>query len=84
MRKSIKPFRNEVMDTVSRSLSVDWFLRVPRRGTIRMDVVSTARPRLSVRPLSDARFEALKAVLGVDDEMKQVCRNNNRFACDTM
>ena len=38
----------------------------------RMDVVSTERPRLPVRPMSDARFEVLKNVLGVDDEMRQV------------
>lgn len=38
----------------------------------RMDVVFTEGPRISVRPLSDARFGSLKAVLGVDDEMQQV------------
>ena len=37
-----------------------------------MDVVSTERPRLPVRPMSDARFEAVKNLLGVDDEMRQV------------
>lgn len=37
-----------------------------------MDVVSMEGPRISVRPLSDARFGSLKAVIGVDDEMQEV------------
>ncbi|CAM9291885.1 unnamed protein product [Ectocarpus fasciculatus] len=65
-------FRNEVMDTVPQNLSVDWFVKLPRRGTIRMDVISMARPRLSVKPLSDARFESLKALLGVNEEMQEI------------
>ncbi|CAM9116440.1 unnamed protein product [Pylaiella littoralis] len=65
-------FRNEVMDTVPQELTVDWFVKLPRRGIIRMDVVFTEGPRISVRPLSDARFGSLKAVLGVDDEMQQI------------
>lgn len=40
--------------------------------TIRMDVISMARPRLSVKPLSDARFESLKTLLGVNEEMHEV------------
>lgn len=35
-------------------------------------MVSTERPRLSVRPLSDARFESVKDLLSVDDDMRQV------------
>ncbi|CAM9197908.1 unnamed protein product [Ectocarpus sp. 13 AM-2016] len=65
-------FRNEVMDTVPQNLSVDWFVKLPRRGTIRMDVISMTRPRLFVKPLSDARFESLKALLGVNDEMQEI------------
>ncbi|CAM9343850.1 unnamed protein product, partial [Scytosiphon promiscuus] len=65
-------FRNEVMDTVPQNLTVDWFVKLPRRGVIRMDVVSMARPRLSVRPLSDARFGSLKSLLGVDGEMQEI------------
>ena len=37
-----------------------------------MDVVSTERPRLPVQPMSDARFEAVKTMFGVNDEMQQV------------
>ncbi len=47
------------------------YVRAPN-GARRVDVVSMERPRLSVRPLSDSRFESLKALLGVNDEMKQV------------
>lgn len=47
-------------------------MRLPRRGNVRLDVVSTARPRLSVHTLSDVRFEALKSALGVGHEMEQV------------
>lgn len=28
-------FRNEVMDTVPQELTVDWFVKVPRRGILR-------------------------------------------------
>lgn len=28
-------FRNEVMDTVPQELTVDWFVKLPRRGIIR-------------------------------------------------
>ena len=37
-------------------------------------MVSMERPRLSVRPISDPRFESLKTLLGVNDEMQQVMR----------
>lgn len=47
-------------------------MMLPRRGNVRLDVVSTARPRLSIHPLSDVRFEALKSALGVGREMEQV------------
>lgn len=67
-----QPFRNEVMDTVRLNVNMEWFVRLPRRGTIRMDVVSSIRPRLSVRPMSEARFGALKTLLDVDGEMAQV------------
>lgn len=30
-----KPFRNEVIDTVSTELLVDWFVHLPRRGVVR-------------------------------------------------
>ena len=51
-----------------------------------MDVVSMERPRLSVRPVSDARFESVKALLGVGGEMQQVidavyCRKLSTDPC---
>lgn len=42
-------------------------------------MVSTERPRLSVRPLSDSRFESLKFLLGIDDEMKQVMQGFSHY-----
>lgn len=71
-RGETQPFRNEVVDSVRTSLSLDWFMTLPRRGNVRLDIVSTLRPRLSVHTLSDVRFEALKSVLGVGREMEQV------------
>eukprot|EP00752_Nemacystus_decipiens_P005020 g4560.t1 len=65
-------FRNEVLDTAPQNLTVQWFVKLPRRGIVRTDVVSTERPRLSVRPLSDARFESVKALVGVDGAMQQI------------
>lgn len=44
--------------------------------------MSMARPRLSVRPLSDARFGSLKPLLGIDEEMQEVmvgkCRRHHQ------
>ncbi|CAM9374928.1 unnamed protein product, partial [Discosporangium mesarthrocarpum] len=65
------PFRNEVVGGHPAVLSNEWFTRVPTNGLLRMDFVSTARPKVAVQAISAARLHALKRTIG-GEEMKEI------------
>ncbi|KAG5175366.1 hypothetical protein JKP88DRAFT_351489 [Tribonema minus] len=58
-------FRNETLNGAPVRLTSQWLVDPPRRGRLRFDYVSTRRPRLGARPMSDRRFGWLLRCLGL-------------------
>ena len=56
-------FRNEFMDAKPVSLSLAWFVALPRTGRIHFDYVSTRRPRKCNHALSEVQGRATQGRL---------------------
>jgi hypothetical protein len=62
-RGNYSNFRNETIGGVPIALTSHWFASAPSTGKLRLDYVSTIRPKVGLWPLSNSRFESLKTVL---------------------
>lgn len=62
-RGNYSNFRNETIGGVAIALTSHWFASAPTTGKLRLDYVSTVRPKVGLWPLSNSRFEALKGIL---------------------
>eukprot|EP00596_Hydrurales_sp_CCMP1899_P002257 CAMPEP_0119053686 /NCGR_PEP_ID=MMETSP1177-20130426/74579_1 /TAXON_ID=2985 /ORGANISM="Ochromonas sp, Strain CCMP1899" /LENGTH=504 /DNA_ID=CAMNT_0007033699 /DNA_START=1439 /DNA_END=2954 /DNA_ORIENTATION=+ len=53
------PFRNEKLGGMLVALNSQWFMKCPNSGVIHFDYVSTTRPLIGVKPLSDTKFKRM-------------------------
>ena len=69
-RGNYSNFRNEVYGGIPTPITATWFASCPTTGKLRLDYVSTMRPKYGNWPLSSKRFQSMKCMLGLSSIMK--------------
>jgi hypothetical protein len=69
-RGNYSNFRNETMSGIPTAITSSWFAGCPNAGKLRLDYVSTMRPKQGNWPLSKKRFQSMKDMLGLASVME--------------
>ena len=69
-RGNYSNFRNETLSGIPMAVTSSWFAGCPTSGKLRLDYVSTMRPKYGNWPLSSKRFKSLISVLSLESIME--------------
>ena len=68
-RGNYSNFRNETYGGIPTVITSNWFAGCPTSGKLRLDYISTVKPKSGCWPLSTKRFNSLKNMLGLENIM---------------